>query len=511
MKKAYTAIKLFLCFSLSVLSGHIFGQEKETDRVKMEHEQIGIVEDKNSTYQHTTHPDAQWYPQAAFGMFIHWGISSIKEIDLSWPMMAGTQIGWRSADDRLSPDEVKKIMDSGDYFKGHPCQADNTCVTPNQYWDLAKEFNPKSYDPRKWAKAAKEAGMTYVVLTTKHHDGFALWPSSYGSFNTKNYMGGRDLVKEYVVACREYGLKVGLYYSGPDWHQNGDYQNFMYRTVGQIYPNIPELDANLQPRKTVKSDAEKQSHYKEMAVFVKGQIEELLTNYGKIDMIWFDGAPDIPKGNPAWNDCISMERIHELQPGIIVSPRFFGYGDYKTFEQDKSLPKTKQDGWAEFCSTVTVKGWGITKFPLKSTAHLIDYLIKSRDRNTNMLLNFGPTKDGVFTTGMNDRLREIAQWMKVNGRSIKGTRALDDSESASVPATAGKGHRYLFLLSKEEQKKPLKDEKVVFKAPSQNIKKVSLLGCKEHLKYNVENGTLTVQVPVTLRTELADVIDVELN
>jgi alpha-L-fucosidase len=374
---------------------------------------------------------------------------------------------------------------------------------------MAKDFNPKNYDPEKWIKAARDAGMTYAVLTTRHHDGFALWPSAYGSFNTKNYMGGRDLVKDFVAACRKYGLKVGLYYSGPDWRENGDFQNFMYYGVVRDYPNIPNLDANLQPRKTVKTDAEKKAHYKQMAAYVKGQVEELLTNYGKIDMIWFDGAVDIPRGNPEWNECITMDRIHQLQPGIVVSPRFFGYGDYKTFEQDKALPTTKQNEWAELCTTITQYSWGYTKAPMKSTALVLNNLVKCRSNNTNMLLNFGPTKDGVFTSDMYNRLDGIAKWMKLNGASIKDTKALESTESASVPATAGKGHRYLFLLA-PTQGEQIVDEKVVFNT-SGAVKNVKLLGSNEKLVYNIEKDKLTVHVPAASRTKLADVIDVELK
>ncbi|MDI3321015.1 alpha-L-fucosidase [Pinibacter soli] len=502
---------LAITLSAYLLSGfsvsQVFAQPKDADKVKMEHAQIGIVEDNKSSYKHTTHPNGQWFPQAGFGMFIHWSIASVKEIDLSWPMMAGTQIGWSSK--KPSQDSVDRFVASGNFFAGNRCEKNNSCITPIEYWSLAKYFDPKNYDPEKWIKAAKEAGMTYVVLTSRHHDGFAMWPSAYGNLNTKNYMGGRDLVKEFVTACRKYGLKVGLYYSGPDWHENGEFQDFMYYGVSKTYSNVPALDENLKPRTAAKTEAEKQAHYEHMAAYVKGQVEELLTNYGRIDMIWFDGSADIPRGNKAWDQCISMERIQQLQPGIIVSPRFFGYGDYKTFEGDKALPAVKQDGWAELCTTITQSGWGYTKNPMKSTAHVLEYLIRCRSFNTNMLLNYGPTKDGVFTPEMYKSLSEIAAWMKVNGPSIQGVQAIDSTEYASVPATAGKGHRYLFLIP-QEKGETIADEKVVFNT-NKKIKKVQLVGSKQTLKYSVENNQLTVFVPATVRTALPDVIDVVLN
>lgn len=482
-------------------------QKEEADRVKMEHAQIGIVEDKKTGYKHTTNPGAQWFPQAAFGMFIHWSIASIKEVDLSWPMMAGTQIGWRSP--RMDSAQVQKIMESGDFFAMHHCKVDNSCLTPNQYWAMAKDFNPQYHDADKWIKAAKEAGMTYAVFTARHHDGFAMWPSAYGDFNTKNYMRGRDLVKEFVTACRKYGLKVGIYYSGPDWHFNREYQNFMYYGVDKMYPNVPRLDTDLHVRTKEQSAAEKQAHYEEVAKYVKGQVEELLTNYGQIDMIWFDGTADIPKGNPAWSRCITMDQIHQLQPGIVVSPRFYGYGDYKTLEGDKSIPTTKQNDWAELCATIANPGWGYTKAPLKPTSFAINTLITCRSNNANLLLNFGPTKEGDFTSSMYDRLREIGDWMKINKASISNTKALDATETASVPATASSQHRYLFLLP-AQQGATATTEKVTLQT-SKAIAAVYLLGSKEKLDYNIENKTLTVTVPSQLRTKQADVIDVTLQ
>jgi alpha-L-fucosidase len=512
--------KNILYLSMSILcfcaSPKLFAQknkQQEEDRIKMEHAQIGIVDNPSTNYKHTTHPGAQWFGEAGFGMFIHWSIASINEIDLSWPMMPGAQITRKSP--KLTNDEVKKIMDSGNFFTDLACEKDGTCVTPNQYWDQAKKFNPSSYNPDTWVKLAKEAGMTYVVLTTRHHDGFALWPSKYGDFNTKNYMGGRDLVKEYVAACRKYGVKVGLYYSGPDWYFNRDFQSFLYYGVSRDYPNIPAIDADLHVRTTVKTAIEKQKHYEDVAVYIKGQVEELLTNYGKIDMIWFDGGPDIPKGNEAWKRCISMERIHQLQPGIIVSPRFFGYGDYKTFEGDNALPKTVQNDWAELCTTSANYGWGYTKSPIKSSTSILNKLALCRSNNANLLLNFGPTKEGVFTTEMVNRLKEMAEWMKVNGVAIKGTHALNTEEQTSVPAVANVKHRYLFVMPKTKDNLtppslPLPSEIVTLKI-SHPIKSIQLLGKNVNIKYEVNNNEVTISVPSEVRTINGNVLDVSLK
>ena len=515
MKKG-TFLLLLLTTAFTV-STNLFAQQKsnqtEADRVKMEHLQIGIDDSQKNTYKHTLHPDAQWFPEAGFGMFIHWSIASVKELDLSWPMMSGTQIGWSSK--KPSQDSVDRFIANGDFFAGHHCKINQTCITPNQYWDLAKDFNPKSFNPETWVKLATEAGMQYVVLTARHHDGFALWPSKYGNFNTNNYLGGRDFVKEFVAACHKYGVKVGLYYSGPDWHFDRDFQSFMYYGVQRDYKNIPSIDANLQVRTTMKTEVEKQQHYEEVAAYLSGQIEELLTNYGKIDMIWFDGGPSIPKGNVAWNHCITMDRIHQLQPGIVVSPRFFGYGDYKTFEGDKSVPKTKQNNWAELCATAEENGWGYTKSHIKSTPYLINQLAVCRSNNANLLLNFGPTKDGEFTNEMISRLHEMAEWSKINQVAITGTQALNSSEESSVPATASERHRYLFVMpivsnKPSPQALPQVPKVVTFKT-NNTIKGISVLGKTEGIKYTVENGVVTIQIPSAIISENGSVVDVEVN
>lgn len=509
MKKNILYAIAILC---AISSPRAFAQ-KETKVAEGQHAQIGIVKDANSKYQRTTHPDAQWYPEAGFGMFIHWSIISIKERDVSWPMMAGTRLAWV---DHASDDDIKKYLDKGDFFAGNPCLQANNCLTPNQYWDLAKKFNPASYAPETWVKLAKDAGMTYVVLTTRHHDGFALWPSKYGDFNTKNYMGGRDLVKEYVAACRKYGLKVGLYYSGPDWYFNRDFQNFLYGGLAKKFPNYPELDPDLHPRTTKKTEAEKQEHYDKTAAYLSGQIKELLTNYGKIDMMWFDGGPDIPGNNSARKKLITMEEIHKLQPGIVVNPRFYGYGDLKTMESDGALPKTIQTDWAEFCTpSESNQSWGYANSPIKSLPFMLNQLAICRSNNTNMLLNFGPNKDGVFSKAMVDRLNEFAAWMKVNGIALKGTHVLDSSETASVPAVTNEKHRYLFVLPKTKgivtpPTLPIPAETVTLKI-AKPIKKVQLLGQKAPLKYEEKDGQVTIEVPSELRTINGDVIDVFLN
>jgi len=473
-------------------------QPNEAEIAKKQHQAIGIKEDTKSTYRATTHPEAKWFGTVGFGMFIHWGISSVRTIDSSWPMMAGTQIAWNGY--KCSQDSMNIYLENGDYFAGHDCKKNNSCITPNEYWSLAKYFAPKHYNPDSWAKLAKAAGMKYMVFTTRHHDGFALWPSKYGNFSTLNYLNGVDYVASFVKACRKYGLKVGLYYSGPDWYVNRHFMTFLYPGIERKYKNVPVLDTNLQPVQRQWTEQQKQDHSDSMAVYLRGQVKELLTNYGKIDMIWFDGSPSISKSS--WSKCISMKEIHELQPGIVVSPRFFGYGDFKTYEGDINLPTTKQNQWAELCSTVE-SGWGYTQAPLKPIDEIIERLVLCRSVNTNFLLNFGPDKNGQFPSEMQAHLATLARWIKQYGKAIDNCTALPDSETASVPATAKGNHRYLFVFknySKED----------INYTSSLTIKKVMDLATGKSLKYYKNQNGYDINAVSTKQTKLPRVIDIEL-
>ena len=247
---------------------------------------IDVKEDKNAG--HSLHPDAQWYPEAGLGLFIHWGLASVKDLDISWPMIPGRPL----VNKKLDSAEMARVVREKDFNLNGKLPA----ITPNQYWAMAKKFDPKHYDPDKWIKAARDAGFKYAVLTARHHEGFALWPSKYGNFNTKNYAGGKDLIKPFVDACRKYGLKVGLYYSPPDWYFDRDYMSFIYGGAYKTNPDLPKVDADLNVRTTKRSEEDTKAHQLAFAAMIKGQVTELLTNYGKIDLLWFDGKPAIPNG-----------------------------------------------------------------------------------------------------------------------------------------------------------------------------------------------------------------------
>jgi alpha-L-fucosidase len=405
------------------------------------------------------------------------------------------------------PAERERIIRDGDYnLDGKP-----NSITPNEYFAMARDFNPQKYDPNKWLKAAKAAGFKYAVLTTRHHEGFALWPSAYGNLDTKNYMGGKDLVKPYVEACRKNGIKVGLYYSPPNWYFEKDFKNFMYGGGAKKNPEFPALDADLKPRTSKPSPEELAKHQKAYNEMVRGQIIELLTRYGKIDLLWFDGRPPTPGGA----ECITQEEIRKLQPGIVINPRLHGHGDFITYERTLGA-ETPVKGWAEFCNTWTAFWPHVDNAPFRAPGFVLGQFVKSRSLGVNYLLGVGPTRDGEFVDGIYKNMAIVGDWMKKNGAAVTGTKPLPSSESASVPAVTASKTRYLFAAPKfkdggsyEEDLLPPTDETLTLKGVTQP-KRVRILGDRQKLAYSYADQTLTIQLPAADRTKLVDVIQVDL-
>ena len=350
----------------------------EQQAANFQHQLIGVSMDSMAPVGEAIpfpnpHPGAQWFPRTGLGLFLHWGISAVDgTIDLSWGMITGT-----------------------------PWSVTEKKITPFEYWKLAERFNPTAYDPNLWLEAAKRAGFNYAVLTTRHHDGFALWPSEHGDFSTKTYLGGRDLVAPFVEACRRHDLKVGLYYSPPDWRWNQHRMSFGWQDDPNTDTNFgvsaeqPALDIHHQTTQLrVLSDAEKVRQEAEFEAYVKGQVEELLVLY-KPDLMWFDGAPA----------AISIERMRELQPAIVVNPRMHGYGDYQTFEC--RYPTEPPTGWWEMCS-IWGDSWGYNKNENYKSA---EWMREEHERISawggNYLINVAPRPDGSLPAVVYEAFKQL--------------------------------------------------------------------------------------------------------
>ena len=310
------------------------------------------------------HPDAQWFPKAGLGLFIHWGIASVDGyLDLSWGMFRD--------------------------FKYSP----RVCP-PEEYFALAKKFDPGRYDADKWIAAASEAGCRYAVLTARHHDSFCLWPSRYGDFNTRTYMGGRDLIAPFIEACRKYGLKVGLYYSPPDFRTAGEY--------------LPYGGWQQDRRSEIPQELTDYEH-----AIVRGQVRELLTRWGRIDLIWFDGK---------WRHILDEDRIRALQPGIVI-----GRGDDTDFATTECRLPTEEEyeaefkgRWWEYCGELNCC-WGYTRrdeHTVKSLDDLLKWYNFTREHGGNFLINMGPDSEGDFTRLEYQRLKEFGEAIKARGGQL---------------------------------------------------------------------------------------------
>ncbi len=350
--------------------------------VAEEHSIIGNTNSNEVTFEKTNDPGTKWfYEKTNLGLFIHFGISSVHgDLDISWGMMD-------------NPERRKK---------------GNGIVTPREYWELAKQFNPKDYNPEIWLKAAKDNGFTYAVLTTRHHDGFALWPSNAGDYSTKNYMNSRDLVKEYTDACRKVGLKVGLYFSPPDWRFNQEYMSFMVGSHSEKYPDRPYEDIDHKPIDSIKEMPKE--HYDKYISYLNTQIRELLTNYGQIDLLWFDGSvKDL-------SNIIKIDEIRKLQKHIIVNDRLWGWGigDY-TSEYECRLPQEKPNQKWETCQIWHVGGgWSWVKNADKYRA--LDITMNQyrvcKKWGGNLLLNIAPDKDGIVPDAYYKAVEELSKAIK---------------------------------------------------------------------------------------------------
>ena len=341
-----------------------------------------------SSYQTMKTPgDLSWFTHDRFGMFIHFGIYAIP-----------ARHEWVKSYEEIS----EETYDT--YFK---------------------YFNPDLCDPREWARQAKAAGMKYAVLTTKHHDGFCLFDSAYTDYKSTNTPYGKDIVKQYADAFRAEGLHVGLYYSLLDWH----HPDF---TIDWYHPRRNDPKAQ---------ELNKGRDLDRYAEYMKNQLRELLTNYGRIDILWFDFSyPDHvesrfiadkkpwmeAKGAEQWHSREIIDMARELQPGIIINNRAGIEQDLYTPEQAHDLKwiTHKQTGelvnW-EMCQTFS-GSWGYNRDEMtwKSPEMLIKMLISTVSEGGNLILNVGPTGRGCLDYRAEETMAGIAQWMKYNGRSIHG-------------------------------------------------------------------------------------------
>ncbi len=340
--------------------------------------------------------DTAWFTRDRFGMFIHWGLYALP-----------ARHEWVKTRERMTDADYDR------YFR---------------------RFDPDLFDPRDWARQAKAAGMRYAVLTAKHHDGFCLFDSQYTDYKATNTPAGRDLVREFTDAFRAEGLRVGFYYSLLDWH----HPDF---TIDVHHPRRDDPDARAQ------NEGRSMARYCE---YVRNQVRELLTGYGKIDVLWFDfsypeqcGTGDKAwmkgKGAEDWEAEKLIALARSLQPRILIDNRTGIEQDIWTPEQYQlgdwlRHPETGERLVWEACQTYS-GSWGYYRDETswKSPGQLIRMLVNTVSAGGNLLMNVGPTARGCFDRRACKALTVFADWMKYNSRSIYGCTMAEPDLLAACP------------------------------------------------------------------------------
>ncbi|MBN2812867.1 MAG: alpha-L-fucosidase [Bacteroidales bacterium] len=382
-----------------------------------------------------------WFQDARFGMFIHWGVYAVLG-DGEWVM------------------NVQKI-DRATYEK------------------LPAFFNPTAFDPAEWVSLAKSAGMKYIVITSKHHDGFAMFDSKLTDWDIADRTPyKRDVLKMLAEECRKQDMKLFFYHSQLDWYQN-DY-----------YPRGNTGHSSGRP------DSGNWNAYIE---YMNGQLTELLTNYGEIAGIWFDGWWDKPEAD--WQLDKTYSLIHRLQPACLIGSNHHRAPmpgeDFQMFEKD--LPGFNTTGFSgeseigalplETCETMN-RSWGfnLQDKEYKTVTELIQYLVKAAGYNSNFLLNVGPMPNGKIQPEFIDTLKVLGQWMNQFGETIYGTRQ-GPVKPCSWGVSTQKGNRiFLHVLKSDEQQ-------VVMPRPDEKITAVQLFHNKERVDYTLTRTELTISIP----------------
>ena len=395
-----------------------------------------------------------WFREARFGLFIHWGVYSVP---------AGEWAG---------------KTNYGEWFM------EETKMPVSQYEKFASRFNPVKFDASQWVQMAKNAGMKYIVITSKHHDGFGMWPSAQTDWCIKNTPFKRDPLKELAAACKKEGITFCFYHSIMDWH-HPDWGT--RRAWNDTATGSPDMDR--------------------YTAYMKAQLKELLTGYGPLGILWFDGEWESPWTNERGVDLYKY--VRSLQPNTIVNNRvgkgrtgMAGMdqgkdkaGDYGTPEQE--IPPTGFGTGVDWESCMTMNNhWGYNKNDKnwKSTAILLRNLVDCASKGGNYLLNVGPTSEGLVPAESVQRLAEIGEWMKVNGESVHGTQASPFEKLAWGRCTqksigSGKTRLYLHVFDRPA------DGQLVLAGLANQVAAVRMLDGGRKLDFTSRNNTVTIALP----------------
>ena len=344
----------------------------------------GVAPAADKSFLQASPEDVQAWRELKFGLFVHWGPVSLK----------GTEIGWSRGGERRG----RRDKSTGP-------------IPVEVYDNLYKEFNPVRFDADEWIRMAKGAGMRYLVFTSKHHDGFSMFDSKLTEYKITNSPFKRDVVKELADACHKAGLKLGYYYSPVDWYHPD------YRT---------------------------ENHARYIR-FMHGQLREICSNYGKIDIIWFDGLGGSAKD---WDSENLFRMIRRLQPHVIINNRAGLPADHDTPEQ--RIGGFQNDRPWETCMTICRQWAWKPNDQMKSMKECIQTLVRVTGGDGNLLFNVGPMPDGRIEGRQVDRLHEMGDWLREYGESIYGTRGGPFKTTAAIASTHRGNTIYVHILNWSE-------------------------------------------------------------
>jgi alpha-L-fucosidase len=418
----------------------------------------------------------KWQDQK-FGMIIHWGLYAVPGIIESWNLCNEDWIS--RPDSNMSYDDYKKW-----------------------YWGLQKDFNPVKFDPESWARAGKEAGMKYVVFTTKHHDGFCMFDTKQTDFKISNGPFAAnpkaDVAKYVFDAFRKNDFMIGAYFSKPDWHS----ENYWWPKYATASRNN-NYDIRQFPWRWSKFKS-----------YTFNQVSELMHNYGSVDILWLDGGwvrpletvneevrswgADIPK----WSQDIDMPKItamaREAQPGLLVVDRTV-HGPYENYQTpEQHIPPAQLNNPWESCLTLA-GNWGyVANDQFKSSAKIIHSLIEVVAKGGSLLLGIGPKPDGTLPDEAVMRLQEIGSWMDKNGEAIYSTRITKNYNDGNTWFTQNNitATRYALVCLKDGEAMPAA---ISWKmnAPKKGSK-MKLLQTGETVKWSADNGVVKIVLPASV-------------
>jgi alpha-L-fucosidase len=376
-----------------------------------------------------------WFTGAGLGIFVHWDHASQQGLEVSWPLVGG----------------VSSLPASQQ-------------VTIEQYHSSAKTFDPKAWDAPAFARLVRDTGARYAVLTSKHHAGYAMWHTRQGDFSIEDSPYGGDIVGEFCDAVRSEGLRVGLYFSLADWH-HPDYPAFREEDKPYRSGQSPPLPSDDRWARFLES--------------MFGQVRELLTGYGRIDLLWFDGGWERPAG--MWRGAELVDMVRALQPEILINDRLPGFGDFRTPEQ--FVPPQPLPGRWEACMTMN-ESWGYNPDDpdYKSHREIVDTLCETVSRGGNLLLNVSPRGDGTLPPEQVERLEHLGQWMQANGESIHDTEPGLEPWQFYGPSTRRGRRVYLHLVMRPQEAVTVRG------VPIRRVDRVVDLASGRELRFDTRTG-----------------------